>query len=54
MANKTVRRVKEALTLSADETRHEEVSAWSNRDLIPLPPIRRTWGWFNFFGSWSL
>ncbi|KAK1961624.1 hypothetical protein LY78DRAFT_560313, partial [Colletotrichum sublineola] len=30
------------------------VSAWSNRDLIPLPPSRRTWGWFNFFGSWSL
>lgn len=54
MANKTARRIKEALTLKSDESRHEEISAWSNRDLIPLPPSRRTWGWFNFFGSWSL
>lgn len=54
MANKTIQRVKEAVILKSDESRHEEVSAWSNRDLIPLPPSRRTWGWFNFFGSWSL
>ncbi|KAI3541303.1 NCS1 nucleoside transporter [Colletotrichum filicis] len=54
MANKTARRIKEALALKSDKSRHEEVSAWSNRDLIPLPPSRRTWGWFNFFGSWSL
>ncbi|KAE9569815.1 Transporter aclS [Colletotrichum fructicola] len=54
MTNKTVQRVKEAVILKSDESRHEEVSAWSNRDLIPLPPSRRTWGWFNFFGSWSL
>ncbi|KAK8026743.1 NCS1 nucleoside transporter family protein-like protein [Apiospora marii] len=49
------RRMKEAVVLKSDESRpEEEVSAWSNRDLIPLPPSRRTWGWFNFFGSWSL
>ncbi|KAJ5014215.1 Transporter aclS [Colletotrichum sp. SAR 10_99] len=54
MTNKTVQKVKEAVILKSDESRHEEVSAWSNRDLIPLPPSRRTWGWFNFFGSWSL
>ncbi|GKT46841.1 transporter mfs1 [Colletotrichum spaethianum] len=54
MAQKPIRRIKEAVILKSDESRHEEVSAWSNRDLIPLPPSRRTWGWFNFFGSWSL
>ncbi|TDZ18963.1 Transporter aclS [Colletotrichum orbiculare MAFF 240422] len=54
MANKTLRRVREAAVLKSDASQHEDVSAWSNRDLIPLPPSRRTWGWFNFFGSWSL
>ncbi|GKT54032.1 NCS1 nucleoside transporter family protein [Colletotrichum tofieldiae] len=54
MAQKTIRRIRETAMLKSDESRHEEVSAWSNRDLIPLPPSRRTWGWFNFFGSWSL
>ncbi|KAI0015893.1 uracil permease [Xylariomycetidae sp. FL0641] len=54
MANRAFRRVKEVALLKGDESRNEEVSAWSNRDLIPLPPSRRTWGWFNFFGSWSL
>ncbi|KAK7951233.1 uncharacterized protein PG986_006961 [Apiospora aurea] len=47
-------RMKDAMALKSDESQPEEVSAWSNRDLIPLPPSRRTWGWFNFFGSWSL
>ncbi|KAK8081654.1 uracil permease [Apiospora saccharicola] len=48
------RRMKEAVALQPDEEHPEEVSAWSNRDLVPVPPSRRTWGWFNFFGSWSL
>ncbi|KAK8050471.1 NCS1 nucleoside transporter family protein-like protein [Apiospora phragmitis] len=48
------RRMKEAVALKTEESHPDEVSAWSNRDLIPLPPSRRTWGWFNFFGSWSL
>ncbi|ORY61011.1 uracil permease [Pseudomassariella vexata] len=54
MASKTIRKVREVVALDSDESHYEEVSAWSNRDLIPLPPARRTWGWFNFFGSWSL
>ena len=29
--------------LKGDESRHEQTDAWSNRDLIPLPPDRRTW-----------
>lgn len=51
---KTITRLREAATLKADETRNEETTAWCNRDLVPLPPSRRTWGWFNFFGAGSL
>lgn len=43
-----------SIRLKGDETQHEQTDAWSNRDLIPLPPVRRTWGWFNFFGFWSI
>ncbi|KAI0155974.1 permease for cytosine/purines, uracil, thiamine, allantoin-domain-containing protein [Pestalotiopsis sp. NC0098] len=51
---KTFGKLREAATLKADDANHEEVNAWCNRDLIPLPPSRRTWGWFNFFGCWSV
>ncbi|KAK9772566.1 hypothetical protein AB5N19_12456 [Seiridium cardinale] len=51
---KAIHKIREAAILKADESNHEEVSAWCNRDLIPLPPSRRTWGWFNFFGCWSV
>ncbi|EMD94404.1 hypothetical protein COCC4DRAFT_148646 [Bipolaris maydis ATCC 48331] len=44
----------QALRLKGNEAKHEQTDAWSNRDLIPLPPERRTWGWFNFFGFWSI
>ncbi|KAF2001266.1 NCS1 nucleoside transporter family protein-like protein [Amniculicola lignicola CBS 123094] len=40
--------------LKGNEELHEQTDAWSNRDLIPLPPSRRTWGWFNFFGFWAI
>lgn len=49
-----VRKVRDAAVLKADESRREETTAWCNRDLVPLPPSRRTWGWFNFFGAASL
>ncbi|KAG9254168.1 permease [Emericellopsis atlantica] len=49
-----VRRIRDAAVLKADESRHEETTAWCNRDLVPLPPSRRTWGWFNYFGAASL
>ncbi|KAL8406318.1 hypothetical protein RB596_004967 [Gaeumannomyces avenae] len=49
-----LRRARDAATLKADESRHEETTSWVNRDLVPLPPSRRTWGWFNFFGAQSL
>ncbi|EUC48695.1 hypothetical protein COCMIDRAFT_33771 [Bipolaris oryzae ATCC 44560] len=44
----------QSLRLKGNESKHEQTDAWSNRDLIPLPPERRTWGWFNFFGFWSI
>ncbi|CAG8983930.1 hypothetical protein HYALB_00006897 [Hymenoscyphus albidus] len=49
-----IRRVKEAAALRGNEEKHEQTDAWSNRDLIPLPPIRRTWGAFHYFGFWTL
>lgn len=38
--------VKEKIRLHGDEAQHEQTDQWSNRDLIPLPPGRRTWGKF--------
>ncbi|KAJ7465101.1 NCS1 nucleoside transporter family [Mycena latifolia] len=29
-----------------------ELSRWINRDIVPLPPSRRTWGPWNFVGFW--
>lgn len=43
-----------AVSLKGDDTKHEQTDAWCNRDLIPLPPDRRTWGWFNYFGFWTI
>lgn len=39
--------VKEKIRLHGDESQHEQTDQWSNRDLIPLPPSRRTWGKFD-------
>ncbi|KAL5116926.1 hypothetical protein ACEQ8H_005143 [Pleosporales sp. CAS-2024a] len=44
----------EQIKLKGDDAKHEQTDAWSNRDLIPLPPNRRTWGSFNFFGFWAI
>ncbi|KAJ0109435.1 hypothetical protein J7T55_000360 [Diaporthe amygdali] len=46
--------VKEKIRLHGDEAKHEQTDSWSNRDLIPLPPERRTWNWFLFFGYWTI
>ncbi|KAH9939657.1 NCS1 nucleoside transporter family [Epithele typhae] len=32
----------------------ENPSAWVNRDIVPLPPSRRTWGAWSFVGYWVL
>ncbi|KAI0641784.1 NCS1 nucleoside transporter family [Trametes meyenii] len=31
-----------------------EATAWVNRDIVPLPPSRRTWGAWSFVGYWML
>ncbi|KAI0667409.1 NCS1 nucleoside transporter family [Trametes maxima] len=31
-----------------------EATAWINRDIVPLPPSRRTWGAWSFVGYWLL
>ncbi|KAL2032241.1 hypothetical protein VTO58DRAFT_105413 [Aureobasidium pullulans] len=54
MRSLRLRQLKEKIQLKGDEDEHEQVDSWSNRDLIPLPPSRRTWGWFHFFGYWTL
>lgn len=41
----------EKVRLHGDESQHEQTDAWSNRDLIPLPPHRRTWGMIAFSRS---
>ncbi|KAL1621731.1 hypothetical protein SLS56_009035 [Neofusicoccum ribis] len=48
------RALKDKAKLRGKEEEHEEANSWSNRDLIPLPPSRRTWGWFHFFGYWTI
>lgn len=49
-----LRKLKSQLQVHGKEEDHEEASSWSNRDLIPLPPGRRSWGWFSFFGYWTI
>lgn len=49
-----VRQLKDKAKLGGKEEEHEEANSWSNRDLIPLPPSRRTWGWFHYFGYWTI
>ncbi|RPD58302.1 NCS1 nucleoside transporter family [Lentinus tigrinus ALCF2SS1-7] len=31
-----------------------QTNAWINRDIVPLPPSRRTWGSWSFVGFWLL
>ncbi|KAL0577979.1 hypothetical protein V5O48_004017 [Marasmius crinis-equi] len=49
-----LRKVDKAARLPANEEEHERTDSWSNRDLIPLPPQRRTWETFDYYGYWSL
>ncbi|TRM62320.1 permease [Schizophyllum amplum] len=49
-----IQRVRNAVQLHGDEDKHEKTDSWSNRDLVPLPPARRTWGLFEYFGYWAI
>jgi len=46
--------INQKIRLTGDDEKHEQTDAWSNRDLIPLPPERRTWGSFSYFGFWAI
>lgn len=54
MLSLRLRIVKEKIQLKGNEAQHEQTDSWSNRDLIPLPPSRRTWGAFHYFGYWAI
>ncbi|KAF8996094.1 hypothetical protein BDZ89DRAFT_1084353 [Hymenopellis radicata] len=48
-------RVNKTVKLHGDEDKHEDVDAWKNRDLIPLPPEYPSHlGFFEYYGYWSL
>lgn len=49
-----LRNLRATAQLHSEEDDQSKTSSWSNRDLIPLPPSRRTWGAFEFFGYWTL
>ncbi|KAL1964155.1 hypothetical protein VTN77DRAFT_7243 [Rasamsonia byssochlamydoides] len=46
--------LKKKLQVPIDEDRYYENTAWCNRDLIPIPPERRTWGIWGYFGYWTV
>ena len=54
MTTLRLRQLRQKCQLKGNYEEHEQTDSWSNRDLIPLPPSRRTWGWFHFFGYWTL
>ncbi|EQL01802.1 NCS1 family nucleobase:cation symporter-1 [Ophiocordyceps sinensis CO18] len=46
--------VKEKLECPRDDGAHYENTTWCNRDLIPIPPDRRTFGVFSYLGYWTV
>ncbi|OAT01637.1 NCS1 allantoate transporter [Blastomyces dermatitidis ER-3] len=46
--------LKRAAVVPIDENAHYENGTWCNRDLIPIPPERRTWGVWGYFGYWTV
>ncbi|KAK2745597.1 hypothetical protein FQN55_006087 [Onygenales sp. PD_40] len=46
-------RLKRAAAVPIDENATYKNTTWCNRDLIPIPPERRTWGVWGYFGYWT-
>ena len=44
----------EKLQCPIDEDADYENTYWCNRDLIPIPPSRRTWTWQGYAGYWII
>ncbi|KAM5433313.1 hypothetical protein McanMca71_004132 [Microsporum canis] len=47
-------RLKSRLAVPIDEDSPYENTVWCNRDLIPIPPERRTWGVWGYAGYWTV
>ncbi|KAK2793617.1 hypothetical protein FQN51_001195 [Onygenales sp. PD_10] len=47
-------RLKRAAAVPIDENATYKNTTWCNRDLIPIPPERRTWGVWGYFGYWTV
>ncbi|KJZ73336.1 hypothetical protein HIM_07340 [Hirsutella minnesotensis 3608] len=45
---------REKLQCPRDHDAHYDNTTWCNRDLIPIPPRRRTFGVWSFIGYWSV
>ncbi|KAK0449149.1 permease for cytosine/purines, uracil, thiamine, allantoin-domain-containing protein [Armillaria borealis] len=54
MLPRSLHQLHDAVKLHGDEEKHEKTDAWCNRDLVPMPPSRRTWGLVEYYGYWSL
>ncbi|CAI7622183.1 unnamed protein product [Penicillium pancosmium] len=46
--------IKQKLQCPKDEDAQYENTTWCNRDLIPTPPDRRTYGVWSYFGYWTV
>ncbi|KAL2849704.1 permease for cytosine/purines, uracil, thiamine, allantoin-domain-containing protein [Aspergillus pseudodeflectus] len=46
--------IKQRLQCPVDEDADYENTTWCNRDLIPIPPERRTYGVWSYFGYWTV
>ncbi|KAJ5303140.1 hypothetical protein N7476_009939 [Penicillium atrosanguineum] len=46
--------IKHRLQCPVDEDAQYENTTWCNRDLIPIPPARRTYGVWSYFGYWTV
>ncbi|KAI0325978.1 NCS1 nucleoside transporter family [Cubamyces sp. BRFM 1775] len=42
------------LEVKRKHSSEDDPTAWNNRDIVPLPPSRRTWGSWSFVGFWLL
>lgn len=54
MERQAVKSRAERLQCPVDEDAEYENTYWCNRDLIPIPPERRTWTWQGFAGYWVI
>lgn len=46
--------VSELLAVPEDNDDKYKTDRWTNRDLIPIPKERQTWGAMSYFGYWSI